>query len=212
MSVAGNDLACEPTEVLHEAAAGAAPKEVKLSKAPSVAGRILDPHGLPAVGAFLAVDGLGIGATDTEGRFASRSLAPGDHVLSVQLRGAAPASVRVDGLRLGEAREELTVRLMAPASLSGRIIDSKGIGVAGARVKFECLDADGNAYSPWWESGPTGDRTETDAEGRFRFEGFPPGMYRLEARSRARGRASQDASLSEGQSLQLPDLRLEEPR
>ncbi len=209
LSVSGNDLACEPTAVVIDAATAAAPVEVKLSKAASVSGSVLDPTGHPVVGANLCLDGSGVWQTDTEGKFAIRGVLPGDHRLSAESDAGAPARVEVGHLALGESREGVVLRLPPPASIAGRVVDKQGAVVAGARVQVMCLEADGRASSPWWGGMDLMRGIETDAEGRFHLERLPSGKFRFEVWAGARGHGTQDAELPEGQALQLPDLQIE---
>jgi hypothetical protein len=70
--------------------------------------------------------------------------------------------------------------MVRTGKISGRIVDPNDKSAsAGANAMLEWVK------SPW---GEWGGGTTADAEGRFMFDGVPPGEYRLRANRKSEGR------------------------
>ncbi len=138
-------------------------------------GRIVDEDDRPVVGAEIGLR-KSEGApdeqayfTDATGRFEIQDLAAGRYDLEV--RGSGFAHARVPGLRVPENGDRFdfgTLVLIPGATIEGRVSDSSGQAVAGARVLVET----GSASFPVGGSGPT----TTDSQGRFVVADLLPGQ------------------------------------
>ncbi len=108
---------------------------------------------------------------DADGRFETKALWPGDqYQLSVSAEGFAKTETALVKGRGGEVRDEGTIALRRVGGIvRGRVIDAAGKPVAGVRV-FNSGDA------------PRTVQTTTDAEGRFRLDGFYVGPVYVFAR------------------------------
>ncbi len=102
-------------------------------------------------------------ACDEEGRFEFHSVPPGDCKLIVQSAHFAPAVLEKEVV-LG-ARHELIVRVEPGAELTG-VVRMDGKPAAGALVLV--LMPDGGLLDSWGGA-------RTDAQGRYRLAGLPPG-------------------------------------
>ena len=150
---------------------------IALATGGSIEGRVRDSEGSPAIGArvFWArapgyVD-RGECLTGEGGAFAFQALEPGTYRLQVH---TSTALSRIEEVAIMAGRPAIVVNLVldADGEAQGRVVDSKGKGIAGARV---------TVVSP-------GDRTLyggrdrlflADPEGRFRLTRLPPGVIRL---------------------------------
>jgi len=136
-----------------------------------VRGKVLDPSGLPTAEAQVLgfQDGQGSVSTETQedGTFALGPLVPGRyHVWASDFRGQQAGSEPVIA-ESGQAG--VVLRLTAGSSLAGQVVDAGGTGVRGARVHVSAAPASFVSA------------TSTDDDGRFRFDGMPPGTYAVAA-------------------------------
>jgi len=146
--------------------------------ATSLVGQVVDPDErvvskavvLLEYGSFgLFGDGARWSATcDAEGRFAFHSVPPGKCTLVVQSPDFAPAELE-QSVVVGE-RHELIVRLEPGAELAG-VVRLDGKPVAGALL---FVGRPGRFLENW--GGAT-----TDAQGRYRISGLPPGVQSVVA-------------------------------
>lgn len=174
------------------------PFEILLPRAASVAGTVLDPMAQPVRGARVVValaDGVLTGAdalatskpTDDAGRFSLDQVPPGAVSLSATHLVLAPsAPVRVD-LAPGQAASNVIVVLRPSGRITGQILDAQA-----------SPDPERHLYA--YGSG-TAENTsiygESDAEGRFEFDGLPAGAYSLQSQ----------ASAAEREQIRAPDGR-----
>jgi hypothetical protein len=122
----------------------------------------------------------GVGATGDDGQL--RMLArPGAYLLAVRAEGFAPLLrdvVRPEG----EASTRTELRLKAGVPLSGRTVAWTETALPHAELE---LTPYSDAQGPWPHlAAPVEERVygQSDAAGRFHFEGLAPGLYRVEVR------------------------------
>ncbi|RKH86103.1 carboxypeptidase regulatory-like domain-containing protein [Corallococcus sp. AB045] len=137
--------------------------------------RTVDPAGQPVPGVALVARGadrgslvIKSGTTDATGT-ARLQVMPGWYVLQAEAAGFV--SVTRTDARVpvtGEAR--LDVTLERATSIAGRVVDAGGKPIALATLRL--------SRSNETKSAP---ETESDAEGRFRFDGVPAGSVMLQA-------------------------------
>lgn len=120
--------------------------------------------------------------TDSEGRFAFRSVPKGSFQLTVRKPGyldGAHGRYRPDGVAVplevedGERVTDLTLRLFKPAAISGAVVDERGEPVVAAQIR---------AYRRGYVGGlsrlqPAGVSAQTDDRGTYRLIGLTPGDY-----------------------------------
>jgi len=97
----------------------------------------------------------------------------------------------------------LEIKLVPAGTLTGRLVDDDGLPWAGAKLHFSTLDQDGRNFPE------SNGMIVADAEGRFRVEGFVPGVQTLlflEAGDRP------NVFLDGGEALGKPALSLGEVR
>ncbi|TWU00979.1 carboxypeptidase regulatory-like domain-containing protein [Stieleria varia] len=164
---------------------------IKLSPGEPIMGQVLNPDGAPAVNTRLLVysksptkpegqsweyGAFQNTATDDEGRFRMVVATPGDGVLWIYPKNAAPRAIRLRDKR----GQYDSIQLNDGKRLTGQVLDTKGEPVANVGVSVDSLsdgeDADEflnpNAVS-------TGIRATamTDAQGKFELLPLPPGEY-----------------------------------
>jgi RNA polymerase sigma factor (sigma-70 family) len=186
------------------AARGPAPSKQPAARAePTVAGRVLAPDGKPLAGAKLLLIGKGdrpgeLGTSGTDGRFAVPL--PKDWTGGTLV--ARAEGVGIDFAPLGESQPggDFELRTVADHPIRGRVVDTEGKPVAGARVSLLRLGTSaGNSLGPildeWKQlkgtsATPSGEKgiwegagalwtAVTDRDGRFEFRGV--GVERLAA-------------------------------
>lgn len=137
----------------------------------SVAGRVVDSEGRPIAGSDVGwtTDRNGFPfdvprvSTNERGEYRISHAKPGELFLVAERKGYAPSlsTVRVAA---GEPEREVNFKLEPGRVFRGRVVDTEGKPVEGARV---------NAAT-WRGARMLRDMFLTDAEGRFRWESAPP--------------------------------------
>jgi len=124
-----------------------------------VAGRILDPRGLPVAGAWVEA-ARAAAQSDDAGRFRMSGLVPGTMVsLSVQAPGLRGGLATVHVPPEGKPFR-VEIQLARAAALDGRLTDAQGKPIAGASVTLQ---------------EPPSPRGLTDDDGHFHLDGLAPG-------------------------------------
>lgn len=166
-------------------------------------GVVLGPQGTPINNAILRAGSLEQGThtladgasamapqaeltrTDEHGRFAFASVPV----------GTVPLAARAPGLALWQqdiviaagAREEVTIHLLAGATVFGTVRDQAGSALA--KVEIRAGD--------WQDFGAP--RVRTAEDGAFRIEGLPPGQVRFHVSDDDRGKLEQTLALANGE-------------
>ena len=105
----------------------------------------------------------------------------GTHTLVVDGRGFLASKAKEVTIIEGKAADAGTITVTPGRSVSGRVLDGAGMPVAKAKVAAGMLLSGGGAelYIPDESVGAKD--TETDADGRFTLEGFPPAAITIVA-------------------------------
>jgi|GEM_PF-1483533 len=146
------------------------PVEVVLRPAGRIRGVVLDEYGRPAPRATVAPDTSRADGgwfrwvrTDERGRFEVPAVDPGRFYLVAKAPGHARSEPVLQDVSPGDQIDGVEIMLRPGFDLAGRVVDSKGRPVAGARV---------------WAS--SGSRVETTgADGRFSIEDRSLGLVKL---------------------------------
>jgi uncharacterized GH25 family protein len=183
-----------------------APIRIVLLPTARVAGRTLDPDGGPVAGAsvFLSEDesrsfgGRSVlmssdrfhrATSDDEGGFSFDGVSPGTFSLSAQAPRRQEAELKNLELKTGQDLTGVELVLAPGAEVTGRVLSPEGRPVAEAQVML--VEASEQRYPTFSSLGAS-----TDADGRYRFDGLPPGKRTLEARAEGYRRAVRDVELT----------------
>jgi RNA polymerase sigma-70 factor (ECF subfamily) len=174
-----------------------------LRRGAAITGRVVDGEGRPIAGAVLSMTPLPLaevhrlfdwaksewepidrdrkeGTTGEDGRFLLQGIQPASHELTIKAEGRAPllreVEAAADEIDLGD------LALPDPRSIEGRVVGPGARPVPGARVWAGLARRTvepGNQIVP--ERPAALVETSTDAEGRFRLGGLPPGDFIVRA-------------------------------
>ncbi len=97
---------------------------------------------------------------------------PGGYQLAAWSEGKAKA---FQWIQLTTGDDTARIVLAAGAKVTGRVVDEKGVGVAGARVRY------GGASDWSQQSNDRLDAATSDADGKFEFAALPAGTFRFSA-------------------------------
>jgi protocatechuate 3,4-dioxygenase beta subunit len=180
----------------------------ELSPQATLAGRVVDSQNKPIAGAnvrtfvVVGLDGRGYAPrnrpeakTNDEGRFELK-LPTG----YVQLSAQAPGLYHswTDVLPVGDQRpavgreEPVTIRMVQTTTVTVTVTDKAGKPIAGQTVQLEPV---GGPIGKWSGGGTT------DAEGKAKIEGVPPGEYRITDRAYD-GAKSKEVHVEEGRAVE----------
>jgi uncharacterized GH25 family protein len=169
--------------------------DIVLGRGESVAGVVLWPDGAPVenveveasfdpaalggMSAFNAMQGAsGEDETDASGRFEIRGLGKGPFALSAKAKpanGEGPElRARMSGIKPGTL--DVVLRLQAPLSVAGRVVDTAGAPIANCAV---VAHEDVGGIIPGL--GGRDEGTRSNADGTFEVVGLAPGKWSLDA-------------------------------
>jgi protocatechuate 3,4-dioxygenase beta subunit len=151
-------------------------RTVRLVRGIVISGRVIGPDGEPVAGARVSAHVAFSEPreeetrTDESGAFRLTGLqeyaSRAGNRIRVAADGFAPAAHRVLGLKAGDEKHGVEIRLAKGAALTGRVTDEHGSPVSEARVLLR------SPPLPWFER-------YTDSAGRFAFTNVTPGTYDL---------------------------------
>lgn len=183
------------------------PVTVRMRPAGRIAGRVVDESGAPVAGARIDTTFAGWGPgcvifhsceghprirdgwSDDDGYFAFESMEPGWFKLQVGASGFLPVPALRHKVEAGGGGDDLEIVLSRGLILEGSVRDADGNPIEGAGLSREA----------WGSS----DSVQTDAEGRFRMSGIPPGRHQIIAAHPERGWIEQEVELDRNRSLDL---------
>jgi RNA polymerase sigma factor (sigma-70 family) len=165
------------------------PLEIMLEAGATVTGRICDFQGRPVHGAEVRVHDYSNRpslATDKKGGFTIQGLVPAEKAwISVTAPGMALRMEEHGPLENGKIRY-VDFRLEPELVLAGTLLDGRGrpvpeghVTIKGDRISYHYGMSNGT-----WESTLGMDKTRTDEQGRFRFEGLYDGRFTIFAAGR----------------------------
>jgi len=147
------------------------PVVLRLRPAGRLSVAVVGTTGKPIEGATVELRGLDTRrATVRDKRAVFSPVVPGGYQIAAWADGMAHAFQWIQ-IRAGDADAKLTLASGAP--LRGRVVDDRGAGIAGARVRY-------SGASDW--SQQASDRLDgavTAADGSFQFDALPAGSFRF---------------------------------
>lgn len=185
----------------------ATPVEIRLEPGPYLEGRVLDGQGRPVPRAMVRAEGrlqesghFSFGGTraDAEGHYQISGIEPGPHTVTASSEAGGPSAQISVEIRVGPNRLDLT--LPTGTEVSGRVVDSRGLPVAGASVSLLGLPPTSTSW---------GLQATSSADGSFLVREVPEGVYRLVGMRRglARSEAPETVQVG-GDPVQGLELRL----
>ena len=158
--------------------------DVAVVRASVVRGRVQDEAGAPLADVRVDADrglfgpmGRGGVRSAADGSFTLAALAPGALTLRAGLAGYLPSSQELE-LQAEEQRDGLVVTLRTGKAIAGRVVDDRGVAVAGIRVGFNRLEMRGGIG---FERFVTEEAATTDANGWFALAGLGDDAVTLRA-------------------------------
>jgi uncharacterized GH25 family protein len=171
--------------------------QVDMVKQACIAGRVFDSEGSPVasftgsalrtspdLGATPIFEATSIENTfnkTADGAFELCGLDPGTYAVQISAAGYAPTLSESFTVAEGQPLPTINVRLTRGGTIKGRVLDSSGAGVAGARVSSRDNIDDGMAgfFGGMISTTATSRETRTGPEGAFELTLLNPGVYRI---------------------------------
>jgi len=140
--------------------------DIMLDRAPTIQGRVTDPNGKPAEDTLVTVHPFGDHAyTQSDGRFTAwyeNERAKEGICVIARDRTRSLAGV----VHARELTKPIDVALSPSLTVTGKVVDPNGKGIAAARASLSVL--------LWNCLSDMGEEVLTDSEGRFEFRAIPP--------------------------------------
>ncbi len=114
-----------------------------------------------------------VSVRDADGRFTLTSVEDGATALEVRAEDFADATVALSGIVGGETRKDVLVRMGNGVVVAGRVVDSSGKGIGGARIFI------GNRPREWEQDRLQ--RASSGSDGSFRLRSMPAGQAQISA-------------------------------
>lgn len=149
------------------------PVVLKLRAAPKLTVSVSGTDGQPLDGATVELRGIDDQRETTKGGTAVfATVVPGGYQLAAWADGKART---FQWIQIGDADQEAKLTLAAGAPVSGRVVDERGDGIAGARVRF-------SGASDWsQQASDRHDAAVSGTDGRFELPAMPAGTFRFVA-------------------------------
>ena len=202
---------------------------ITLEPLPTISGRVVDASTGAPVSTFEVqlrqeIQGSTTGQTqaftnskikvdDPDGRFELTAPKAGTYIVEAIAPGFADTYSDPFETVMNQDTSGVEVRMTRGGVLVGRVVSASGEPIQGAVIETHDKTWSSDPFGQMLAQSGIGDATETSArtgaDGTFRLESLKPADYQL--RIRHRDHASKtvlDLSLSEGQELRVPDVRL----
>jgi Carboxypeptidase regulatory-like domain len=182
-SFAFDGLVARPYTLIARAAKGVAgpitarlteksePVVLRLRPAARLTVVVVGRDGKPISGATVELRGVDVQLATTTGAPAVFApVVPGGYQIAAWADGMAHAFQRI---QIGKGDAQARLMLSSGAPVTGRVVDDRGTGLAGAHVRF-------SGASDWTQQASERfDAAITGADGSFRFEAMPAGSFRF---------------------------------
>src|SRR5215510_1262386 len=147
------------------------PVVLRLVPAATLTVAVVGEGGAPIPGATVELRGVDVQRAVTRNAAAVFSpVVPGGYQLAAWADGKAHAFQRI---QIGKGNAQARLVLSSGAPVIGRVIDERGAGIAGARVRY-------SGASDWTQqASERADAVVTAGDGSFRFEALPAGSFRF---------------------------------
>jgi len=182
-SFAFDGLVARPYTLIARAAKGVAgpitarlteksePVVLRLRPAARLTVVVVGRDGKPISGATVELRGIDVQRATTNAAPAVFSpVAPGGYQIAAWADGMAHAFQRI---QIGKGDSQARLMLSSGAPVSGRVVDDRGTGLAGAHVRY------GGASDWTQQASERFDAVVTGGDGSFRFEALPAGSFRF---------------------------------
>lgn len=126
--------------------------------------------------------------SDSEGRFRTADVPPGDYRATAMRSGYEPTMSTAVTVRPDQETHEFEIEVMPTAVIAGRVLDRAGRPVVGVKVEAYHRDVDRRTLQPYWYARSRRSSSAfsfymgvTDDRGEYRLWGLPRGQYVLQA-------------------------------
>ncbi len=187
-----------------------APIRLEMGRSATMSGVVTDSSGYPVARAVVTLFGFQPGRSaavtrnrvaDAQGRFAFREVPPGRVFVSASGKGYAPSLYAPFELEPGQDLEGVGISLKGGATISGRIIDPRGMPLAGASIGlYQRL------MTPYGSKSVLVGRSRAGSDGAFRLDRVEEGKRHFAVQPRGHAQQIVEADIQPG-SNQL-DLRV----
>lgn len=147
------------------------PVVLRLRPAARLTVSVVGRDGKAISGATVELRGIDVQRATTGDRPAVFApVVPGGYQIAAWADGMAHAFARI---QIGKGESQARLVLSAGAAVTGRVVDDRGAGLAGARVRY-------SGASDWTQQASDRyDAATTASDGSFRFEALPAGSFRF---------------------------------